>query len=280
MIDVLGAIARQAGQAPPPRLGSDSTTTMVAVLVSPPDASYIARVSILGSEPIPLPAVTSAYVGVTTVHILFDAATGRPVMVLGPAGAPTVDSLPPPAVPPPTTPSGGTQPVTRTVTGRAVLPTATGTWRAARSAWDRWNVAGDIYQAGSASSGPLSGIACYGDQVTALGASKITRAVLTLVSSGAGLTSSWTAGVTASPHGSLPATAPTFLPTPATTVTVAGHGHDGEAAYVEVSPAILEDLRTGTARALGLPASGTYGGTRGIRDSRSWTLSLDYEVPA
>ena len=280
MIDVLAAIARQAGQAPPPRLGSDSTTTMVGVLVSPPDASYIARVSILGSEPIPLPAVTSAYTGVTTVHVLLDAATGRPVMVLGPAGAPKVDSLPPPAVPPPPVPTPDAQPVTRTVTGRAVLPSVTGTWRATRSAWDRWNVAGDVYQAGSSSSGPLSGIACYGDQITALGASTITRAVLTLVSSGNATTAAWTARVTGSPHGSLPGAAPAFLATPPSTVTVPGFRADGQAVTVELSAAIREDLRTGAARALGLPTSGDYGGSRGMRDARAWALVLDFEVPA
>lgn len=280
MIDVLGAIARQAGQAPAPRFGSDATITMVGVLVSQPDASYIARVSILGSEPIPLPAVTSAYTGVTTVHVLLDAATGRPVMVLGPAGAPKVDSLPPPAVPPPTTPSGGTQPVTRTVTGLAVLPTVTGTWRAVRSAWDRWNVAGDVYQAGSASSGPLSGIACYGDQITALGASRIIRGVLTLVSSGNAAGASWTADVRPSAHASLPGSAPTYLSTPPASVAVPGYRQDGAVVTVELTPAILEDLRTGAAASLGLATLGDYGGTRGIRDSRAWTLALDYEVPA
>ena len=274
-MDVLDAIARQAGHAPAPRAGMDPSPSVVAVLVSPPDASYIARVSILGSEPISLPTVAGAYTGVTTVHVLMDQQTGRPVMVLGPAGASATETLPPPAAPPP--PSA---PVTRTVTGRAIMPTVTGTWRAARSAWDRWNRAGDVYQSGSGASGPLSGLACYGEQVTALGASTITRAVLTLVSSGNALSASWTARVTGSPHGSLPAAAPTFLPTPPVTVAVPGHGSDGATVAAELSAAIREDLRTGTARALGLPASGDYGGTRGLRDSRAWVLALDYEVPA
>ena len=53
MIDVLGAIARQSTHTAAPR---DTSVTMVGVLVSPPDESLQAQVSLVGSEPITLPA--------------------------------------------------------------------------------------------------------------------------------------------------------------------------------------------------------------------------------
>ena len=272
MIDVLGAIARQATHTAAPR---DTSVTMVAVLITPPDESLQAQVSLVGSEPITLPAVASTYTGVTTVHVLMDAETGRPRMVLGPAGTPEPETLPPPAVPP--TPEA---PRVQTVTGRVIVPSASGTWRTSRSGWDRWNLAGDVYQAGSASSGPLSGLAVYGNQITSLGASRITRGVLTLVSSGNAAGSSWTADVRPSAHASLPGSAPTYLATPPASVAVPGYRRDGAVVTVELTPAILENLRTGAAASLGLATLGDYGGTRGIRDSRAWTLALDYEVPA
>ena len=272
MRDVLDVIAAQRTESAPSRHGRDASSIRVGMLLSQPDADGQCEVSVLGSPAIALPAAPSTYVGVTTVHVLMDSETGRPLMVLAPAGTISASDPVPPPPPPPLAPT------TQLVSGRVVAPTVSGTWRASRAAWDRWNAPSDVYQAGSSTSGTLSGIACYGDQIVNLGASKIERAQLVLISSGNALVPSWVANVAGSPHGSLPASAPSFLGTAATPVTVPGYGSDGARAIVDLSAAMREDLRTGASRALGLTSTGTYGGTRGVRDSQSWVLVLDYMV--
>lgn len=266
MIDVLGAIHRNRGTAPGPRPGSDRSPVVVARLLTEPDTDNRCTISIAGSDPLVVPAVPSTYTGVTSVYVTMQ--DGKPVVVTAPAGTPVFTS---------DAPTG--DPVVEAVSSRIIQPTVSGTWRADRSAWDRWNEATDVYQAGSASSGTLSGIACYGSQITALGATSITRAVLTLVSNGAGLTSSFAAAIKGATYASLPAGAPTLAAT-TTSVTVPGYGFDGSVVSVELDATTRENLRTGTWRALGLGTTGTYGGTRGTRDSRGWVLSLDYTVTA
>lgn len=264
MLDVLGAIHAQRGQAAPPRQGSDRSAVIVARLLTEPDSDNRCTVSVGGSEPLTLPAVPSTYTGVTTVYVAMQ--DGRPVMVTAPAGSPVMapDNL-----------TGAT--ATETVAGRVIAPTASSTWRVDRSAWDRWNEATDVYQAGSAASGVLSGLACYGDQIVNLGADSITRGVLTLVSNGHGASSSWSAAIMGATHSSLPAVAPTLAAT-TSSVTVPGYGYDGSVVTVSLDATTLENLRDGTWKSLGLGTSGTYGGTRGTRDSRGWVLALDYTV--
>ena len=266
MIPVLEHVHANRGSTPLPRAGADNSPVVVARLVSAPGADYRCTVSIGGSEPLPVPAVPSTYTGVTTVYVQMR--DGRPYLVTGPAGAPVFPS----GVP---TSSARTE----AVTGRVVAPTVSGTYRATRAAWDRWNTATDVFQAGSATSGALSGIACYGDQIVNLGAAAITRAVLTLVSNGDGLSATWSAAIKGATHATLPAVAPTLAAT-TSSVTVGGYGHDGEVVTVELDATTRENLRTGTWKALGLSTAGTYGGTCGTRDSRGWVLSLDYTVTA
>lgn len=264
-MDVLAAIHARRGQAAPPRAGIDRTPLVVARLVTEPDADHLAVISIAGSEPLTVPAVPSTYTGVTSVYVSMS--DGRPVLVTGPAGTPTF------AAPAPT---GGT-PTSETVTGLVVAPTVSGTWRVDRAAWDRWNEATDVYQAGSASSGVLSGIACYGDGIVNLGLDSITRARLTLVSNGAGYVSSWSAAIKGATYSTLPSSAPTLAAT-TSSVTVPGYGYDGSAVTLDLDATTRENLRAGTWKALGLGTTGTYGGTRGTRDSRGWVLTIDGTV--
>lgn len=263
-MDVLEAIHNLRGQPPLPRPGSDRTPVVVARLLTEPDADYLATISIAGSEPLVVPAAAGVYTGVTTVYAMMD--RGRPVMVQGPAGAPVYTS-PDPVV----------EETVSVVRGRVITPTVSGTWRAGWSAWDRWNDPTDVYQAGSTASGALSGIACYGTQITALGATDITRAVLTIVSNGHPNAGAWTASIKGAAHASLPAGAPTLA---ATSTSVSVPSADGGVVSVELDATTRGNLRTGTWFALGLAASGTYGGTRGTRDGRGWVLSLDYTVTA
>lgn len=264
-MDVLAAIHARRGQAAPPRAGIDRSPLVVARLVTEPDADDLAVISIAGSEPLTVPAVPSTYTGVTTVYVSMD--SGRPVLVTGPAGTPVFIAEPAPAAPS----------TVETVTGIVVAPTVSGTWRVDRAAWDRWNDATDVYQAGSASSGVLSGIACYGDQIANLGLDSITRARLTLVSNGAGYSASWSAAIKGATHSSLPATAPTLAAT-SSSVTVPGYGYDGSVVTLDLDATTCENLRDGTWPSLGLGTTGTYGGTRGTRDSRGWVLTIDGTV--
>ena len=263
-MDVLAAIHARRGQAAPPRAGIDRTPLVVARLVTEPDADDLAVISIAGSEPLTVPAVPSTYTGVTSVYVSMD--SGRPVLVTGPAGTPVFEA------PTPTETTAA-----ETVTGLVVAPTISGTWRVDRAAWGRWNDATDVYQAGSASSGVLSGIACYGNLIVNLGLDTITRARLTLVSNGAGYSASWSAAIKGATYSSLPASAPTLAAT-TSSVTVPGYGYDGSAVTVDLDATTRENLRAGTWKSLGLGTTGTYGGTRGTRDSRGWVLTIDGTV--
>ncbi len=263
-MDVLAAIHARRGQAAPPRAGIDRTPLVVARLVTEPDADDLAVISIAGSEPLTVPAVPSTYTGVTSVYVSMD--SGRPVLVTGPAGTPVFEA------PTPTETTAA-----ESVTGLVVAPTVSGTWRVDRAAWDRWNEATDVYQAGSSASGVLSGIACYGDGIVNLGLDTITRARLTLVSNGAGFVSSWSAAIKGATYSTLPASAPTLAAT-TSSVTVPGYGYDGSAVTVDLDATTRESLRTGRWKSLGLGTTGTYGGTKGTRDSRGWVLTIDGTV--
>lgn len=276
MIDVLGVVHSRRGVAAPVRRGADRSVVTTGYLISEPDPeTYMATVSVLGSEPISgVPAAPATYTGVTAVHVLLD--QGRPVQVLSPAGSlPVEDPTAPIFVPapPPATPSS-----TRVVTGRVVAPSFTGTYRVSRGAWGRWNDASDVYQSGSPNSGTLYGLAAYGDQIVALGASEITRARLTLVSNGQGFVPAFDAVVQGSASGSQPAGAPAFTGDTAT-VSVPGYGHTGGKASVDLPASVRESLRAGSVKGLGLTGS-TYGGTLGLGRGAgdAWVLTLDYKV--
>lgn len=266
MLDTLGAIYRGRGRAVPPRPGADVSLRTTAYLIAYDSGTYTATVSVLGSEPIEsVPAVPSTYTGVSTVYVLMQG--GRPVQVLGPASEAVVgEDIPTP----PGTTSGGV----RAVTGLTVGPSGTGTWRVTRSAWDRWNTVGDVYQYGSTASGTLYGLAWYGDQIASLGASTISRATLTVVSSGNPGAGAWTATVQGCASGTRPAGAPTFT---GSTQTVSIPSAAGGVATLDLGSTIRAGLADGSLKSLGLSGA-VYGGTRGA--APSWYLSLDCEVPA
>ena len=248
------------------------TAVTTGILLVEPDVDYLAVVSVHGSEPIHgVPAVAGAYAGVTTVRVL--AVDGRPVQVLGPFGSTSVGvgagSIPPP----PPESSGATQSVTRVIT-----PTQSGTWRVVRGSWGRWGAAADVYQASTAESGQLWGLACYGDTITSAGFASISRAVLTLAQLGTGYSDPWVATVRGSASGSLPSSAPTYTGD-TVSVTMPGRSAAGQTRTVELAAGMREGLRTGSIRSLGL-TGGAYGGTLGLGNhGAAWALSLTGEVP-
>lgn len=263
----LQAVRDLRGQPELPRPGSDSTLIATGYLIDGPGTTRRCTVSVYGSEPIKgVIAASADYTGATTVRVLMD--QGRPVQVLGPAGVLPVSQI----APPPTT-----TPPTAVPASRVILPTASGTWRAIRSAWGRWGVAADTAQGSAGGSGPLVGLAVYGDQIVALGASSITKATLTLVQNpDSGYSTPWSAVVQGSPLGSLPAGAPTSAGTTAT-VGMPGRGR-GTAASAELPADVREALRTGAIKGLTLVGA-AYGSALGAgRHGQAWALVLDYQT--
>lgn len=257
MLDVLGAIHAARGRERRPLVGADGSQTAVARFVSFDDVTYTAQVQVYEQpEPITVPAAPSTYTGVTTVRVLLE--RGRPVYVLGPVSEASLEPL-----------SAASTSESRYVVGAVVAPDGTGTWRADESSWAGLNDALDVYQGTSTSgAGPLRGLAWFGDQFTALGASSITRATLTLRSNGLG--GAFTATVQGCASGTQPAGAPTFTGTTATVSITAGG-----VVYVDLDATTRENLRTGAVKSLGLNAA-AFGGTVGAEPS--WTVALDYEV--
>ena len=259
-------------QTAPPR---DTVQTVVAgYLLAEPDAQNLCSVSVNRSEPIPgVPAIPGVYAGVTVVRVLMQG--GRPVLCLGPAGSIPVADTTPGAVtlpPPPPSTAGQTQTVTRTIT-----PTATGTYRVPRGQWGRWGDAADVYQGSNGDSGQLWGLATYGDSITSAGFVSITSGTLTLAqATHTGLSGAWTATVQGSssvPSGGAPSLAGATF-----TVGMPGRSVAGTRSAA-IPGALLEELRTGAKRSLGLVGA-PYGVTLGLgRHGQAWVLSLTGEVP-
>ena len=263
-MDILAAIRTHR---PTPRPSASEVVT--GILVSKPDADHLSAVSVHGSEPIPgIPTAVGVYEGVTTVRVLLT--DGRPVQVLGPFGAPDIEQAAQPA--PPST-EGQTQTVTRTIT-----PTATATYRVPRSAWGRWGDAADVYQGATSESGQLWGLACYGQQVTAAGFASITSGRVTLAqATHTGLSGAWAATVRGSAAGSIPAGAPTYVGD-SITISMPGRSVPGTRDGA-LTAGMLEGLRTGAIRSLGLVGT-PYGVTFGLgRHGAAWALTLTGEVP-
>ncbi|AYD89661.1 hypothetical protein D5R93_05675 [Actinomyces lilanjuaniae] len=239
---------------PVPRAGADRSATVVGVVSGVSGGGTTVSVSVLGSDPVPLPATASVWTGVQTAYVLMDTATGRPVHVLGPAPAPVgaLEAEAPQAEP--------------TVFTTTVTPSWTGTWRDDRG-WDQWNLdryggRSDLYQGSQGASGPLAGLADYGRAVTSLEAARVTSADLVLV--GNGSRAHLDVVVQAAERTS---TGPS--PTgPTVTATVTGT----TPAVADVTP-LAEGLLAGTG--LALVGSG-YGGVSGLGGSMA--LTLTYEV--
>lgn len=246
-----------AAQVPGVRPGGSTSIHAIAQLLGIDTVAQRAAVSIDGSQPMTLPYLPGAYAGITTVLVLVNPLEGgRAVYVLGPVGtqAPELVPLIPPAPPASTTATA------------VILPIWSGTWRSVRSAWDRWNVGSyggrsDLYQGNAYGSGPLRGLAVYGDQIVNLGATSILSASVTLVrSNNAGLPR-----VQGSPSGD---------PAPAGPPSSSGSTYEG-VGDVELGPDLCEDLRTGAAKGLALVGP-QYVGVFGTSRADGMALKITY----
>lgn len=247
---------------PVPRSGADRSATMVARVLSVSKDGTRVTVALFGSDPITLPATASVWTGISTCHVLMDPWTGRPAHVIGPATKPA-DELSPPLTPPPN------RPVLRSRTGRVALPEVLRTYWAGKG-WQVWNTARyggatDLYQGEATTGGALRGLAEYGQQIVALGATRVVRAVLTVTGNGA-VPGRWTLTLQcADPAETGPAASgPTVSGTVEGTRTT-------ELDITALGPGLLSGRGIATVGA-------AYGAVSGRGQSMS--ISLDYEVSA
>lgn len=243
-----------------PRAGSDRSLTAIAQVVSVSSGGREVTVSLLGSAPITLPSTVTSWTSVRTCYVLLDAATGRPVHVLGPAPAPA-GTLPTP--PPAQTPVATTQTVT-------VPAQWTGTYTASasgQSGWGIWEVTSggsttDLYQ-GTSGSATLRSLASYGRHVEALGADRLDRVILQLTPA---VDRTWTASIQTA---SWSETGPQASGT-AVTATVSG------ASPLDVDVTSLAGPLMG-GQGLALTGSG-YGAVSGQGSSMSLTITYTSKI--
>lgn len=216
-----------------------------------------AQVTVDESQPVWLPLIPGVYTNITTVWVMTDPyGSGSGQLVLGPCYQ---EEAPPPSPPP--------EPakLTPVVTSAVIRPVGSATYRHIRSAWDRWNVsmhggASTLYQGDAYGSGPLTGLAWYGDQVVNLGALEITAvSVATPLATGSGNVT-----LQGAPHGSRPAGAP---------APVGDTASGGPS--VGLTAAMRESLRTGGAKSLA-SVGGNYRATFGAAHPSGMSLSITY----
>lgn len=237
-----------------PRPGSDRAMVAVARVLDVANGGTTVTVSLLGSAGITLPATVSTWTGVETAYVLLDPSTGRPIHVLGPAPAPKIApvSFKPPKA------------TTRTIAATA-YPIWTGTH--APAGWNRFGAAivghpRDLNQ-GDAGTGTLTGLATYGQQIPAIGATSITRATLTATGNGAN-SNTWNAVFQCATY--------TDAGPQATGPQATGTITNNQTSSIDIT-ALADGLLAGHGIAL---VGAVYGGLRGQGDSM--VLSLQCEV--
>lgn len=240
--------------------GADRGVRAVAALISTDPDQITATVSLYGSPPLTLPMVAGQYHRVNTVYVLLD--NGKPVLVAGPAALPAPLPAPTPAPAPPA-------PKTVTVT-KTVTPTWTGSWITS-GRWNQGRMERSVFQGRYSRWGPYQGVAVYGQQVTALGATAITAATLTVVGQGGG-TYMFTPVIQAVREGTRPGGAPSLIGQR----HVHGRVSNKATHRVSLPASIREALRTGAARGLALVGP-DYGRTGGTDTPAGMALTLTYE---
>jgi len=221
-----------------------------------------ATVTVLGGQA-QVPYLPSTYDVGDQVWVSLDD-WGRPARVDGPTSQ---DATSAPSTPVPT-PGGATV----QVWDAPIAPLWSGSWSGRAGAWDRWNTGryggrSTLYQGNGYGSGPMKGLAVYGDQLANLGAVSIDRVRVML--RGAGLSgAAGPATVQGSPHGTQPAGAPASAGDTAT-----GDG------WTDLPAAIREGMRTGSVKGLALVGA-NYWAVAGAGNGDGMTLLVTYTRPA
>ncbi len=211
-----------------------------------------------------LPYLTATY-GTPPVSVWMSLSDwGVPVLVHGPSAvAPT---------PPPPDPGGGGGGSTVQVT-QTIGPQWSGSYRHSAGAWDRWNTGryggrSTLYQGNGQGSGPMTGLAVYGDQLVNLGATSIDRARVALRSVGL---ASGSPAVTV--QGTASGTQPGGAP------VTGGETASGMGAWVDLPSGIREAMRTGGVKGLALVGA-AYSAVAGAGNGDGMVLEITYTRPA
>lgn len=206
-----------------------------------------------------LPYVSGTYTVSGNVAVFLDPASTLGGIVLGPLGNPPVAPVAPGAPVAPVAPGVGTFTA-------LILPTWSGSWRAIRAAYDRWNTsayggASSLYQGDAFGSGAMTGVAVYGDQVVGLGAIAITAmTVHSVIATGSG-----TPVFQGTPQG----TAYPGAPAPS------GSTASGTGDVDLVASGIAEAMRTGAVKGL-CTVGGSYLAVRGTSLADGMALAVTY----
>lgn len=205
------------------------------------------------------------------VHVLRSPSSmGRPIFVLGPQG--NFAGTDPGGVG-----GGGGNPGQLVQRQAVILPQWSGSWRAAFNRWDSWNTdrfggASTLWQGNKYGSGPMTGLATYGDQILALGAQEILSIAVTVTGA---YTEAAAPGLRPAGNASRPAGAPTVG---GNVVSGGVVGPDAQT-VVQIAGADLEGFRQGAFKGLAT-AGGTYGAFRGTSRGDGMALTVQYMVVA
>ncbi|MFJ4173986.1 hypothetical protein [Microbacterium sp. NPDC089696] len=246
-------------------------------VVSVNAAVGLLKVAVLGTE-VDLPYNPGTYNAGTWVHVLrAPSRFGTPYFVSGPSGNYNGDS--------PGTPGGGASNpgslVTRTAT---IVPAWSGSWRSRFSTWDQWNTnryggRSTLWQGDGFGSGPMTGLAVYGERVVSLGAAEILSIGVSVYRADSSDNIAKAAVLQPSPHGSFPGGAPVI--SPAAAVATPGLLPNG-GAFVMLPASVLEGFRTGAFKGLATVGS-AYAGFSGTPErapvhADGMALSVTYTV--
>lgn len=247
-------------------LGARDPVDPVAIttLVGAPDDPSNTAVVVWPGGNRTIPFIPALYATNGEVWITLDD-WGRPVRVDGPSDVTAPPPPPSAAVPPP---SAATAQARVTI-----FPQWSGTYRVG-STWDRWNATrseyggrSTLYQGNGFGSGPVKGLATYGDQVANLGATSILD--IRVRTRGVGLSgASGPAVVQGSPHGSRPDGAPASSGDTATEV----------GGWASLSGPTREAFRVGTMKGLALVGA-NYWATAGAGNGDGMALDVLFDRP-
>lgn len=229
------------------------------VVKSVNSAVGLLTVTTLGSD-YELPYPPGTYSNGTAVHVIRSASKyGLPEYVLGPSGNYNAQN--------PGQPGGGSSNPGQLVDRQAfVLPQWSGSWRASYGRWDSWNTdryggRSTLWQGNGFGSGPMTGLAVYGDQIVGLGAQQITRIQVAVYRADTSSTSGKATVLQPAADGVPPSGAPNVGGASVASLALAPN----QGVHVDLPAGVLDGFRTGAYRGVATVGS-DYAGFSGTPD--------------
>jgi hypothetical protein len=225
-----------------------------------------ATVTVLGVT-VSIPYTSGTYTSGTRVWVALDD-WGTPILLVAASAESTPTDTP---VAPDAGGGGGTVRAAATIG-----PQWSGSYRSGRG-WDRWNTGtyggrSTLYQGSGFGSGPMTGLATYGDQLVNLGAVSIDSVRVRLRPVGLS-GASGPATVQGSPHGTQPGGAPTSSGDTAT------EGNAGAPQVADLPGSVREAMRIGAVKGLTL-VGGNYWAVAGAGNGDGMVLDVVFTRPA